>query len=113
MDRVHVGEFVLPLTLPQLTEEFFVQVCKERWSETQTLEFKAVLSKGDEDARQEFRKDICALKTPTAVIWFLESAMSMAVQTQFLLLLASLQTMRCCESIQIIRGSGTRIWTAL
>ena len=52
---------MLPLTLPQLTEEFFVQVCKERWSETQTLEFKAVLSKGDEDARQEFRKDVCAL----------------------------------------------------
>ena len=61
MDRVHVGELVLPLTLSQLTEEVFVQVCEERWSETQTLEFKAVLPKGDEDARQEFRKDVCAL----------------------------------------------------
>jgi Putative DNA-binding domain len=61
VDHAHLGEFVLPSTLPQLNEEFFVQVCKERWSETHTLEFKAVLPKGDEDARQEFRKDVCAM----------------------------------------------------
>jgi Putative DNA-binding domain len=52
---------VLPSTLSQLTEEFFVQVCKEQWAETQTLEFKAVLPKSDEVARQEFRKDVCAM----------------------------------------------------
>ncbi len=52
---------MLPLKLPLLTEEFFLQVCKEQWGETQTLEFKAVLPKGDEDARQEFRKDVCAM----------------------------------------------------
>lgn len=52
---------MLPSTLPQLTEEFFIQVCEERWAETQTLEFKAVLPKSDEDARQEFRKDVCAM----------------------------------------------------
>jgi Putative DNA-binding domain len=61
VNHAHLGEFVLPSTLPQLNEEFFVQVCKERWSETHTLEFKAVLPKGDEDARQEFRKDVCAM----------------------------------------------------
>ena len=52
---------MLPSTLLLLTEEFFVQVCEERWAETQTLEFKAVLPKSDEDARQEFRKDVCAM----------------------------------------------------
>lgn len=52
---------MLPSTLPQLTEEFFTQLCEERWAETQTLEFKAVLPKSDEDARQEFRKDVCAM----------------------------------------------------
>ena len=52
---------MLPSPLPLLTEEFFVQICKERWAETQTLEFKAVLPKGDEEARQEFRKDVCAM----------------------------------------------------
>lgn len=52
---------MLPSTLPRLTEEFFVQICEERWAETQTLEFKSVLPKSDEDARQEFRKDVCAM----------------------------------------------------
>lgn len=52
---------MLPSTLPQLTEEFFLRVCDEQWSETQTLEFKAVLPRGDEVARQEFRKDVCAM----------------------------------------------------
>lgn len=52
---------MLPLTLPQLTEAFLAQVCEEQWPETQTLEFKAILPLNDEDARQEFRKDVCAL----------------------------------------------------
>ena len=52
---------MLRLTLPQLTEAFLVQVCEEQWPETQTLEFKAILPLIDEDARQEFRKDVCAL----------------------------------------------------
>ena len=52
---------MLPLTLPQLTEALFAQVCEEQWPETQTLEFKAILALNDEDARQEFRKDVCAL----------------------------------------------------
>ena len=52
---------MLPLTLPQLTEAFLAQVCEEQWPETQTLEFKAILPHNDEDARQEFRKDVCAL----------------------------------------------------
>ena len=52
---------MLPLTLPQLTEAFLAQVCEEQWPETQTLEFKAILPLNGEDARQEFRKDVCAL----------------------------------------------------
>lgn len=52
---------MLPLTLPQVTEVFLAQICEEQWAETQTLEFKALLQLSDEDARQEFRKDVCAL----------------------------------------------------
>lgn len=52
---------MLPLTLPQITEAFLAQVCEEQWPETQTLEFKALLQLSDEEARQEFRKDVCAL----------------------------------------------------
>lgn len=52
---------MLPLTIPQITEAFFAQVCEEQWPETQTLEFKAILPLNGEDARQEFRKDVCAL----------------------------------------------------
>lgn len=52
---------MLPLPLTQLTEAFFAQICNEQWPETQTLEFKALLPLNDEDARQEFRKDVCAL----------------------------------------------------
>lgn len=52
---------MLPLSLPQITEPFLMQVCDEQWPETQTLEFKAILPLTDEVARQEFRKDVCAL----------------------------------------------------
>lgn len=52
---------MLPLPLHQLNESFFQQICAEQWPETQTLEFKAILPLNDEDARQEFRKDVCAL----------------------------------------------------
>lgn len=52
---------MLPFTLSQLTEANFLQVCREQWSETQTLEFKAVLPNNDDAARDEFRKDVCAL----------------------------------------------------
>lgn len=52
---------MLPLPLTQLKEAFFAQICSEQWPETQTLEFKALLPLNDEDARQEFRKDVCAL----------------------------------------------------
>ena len=52
---------MLPFPLEQLTEKIFRQICAEQWPETQTLEFKAILPSNDEDARQEFRKDVCAL----------------------------------------------------
>ena len=52
---------MLPFPLYQLTESNFQQICAEQWPETQTLEFKAILPLNDEDARQEFRKDVCAL----------------------------------------------------
>lgn len=52
---------MLPFPLHLLTESNFLQICAEQWPETQTLEFKAVLPLNDEEARQEFRKDVCAL----------------------------------------------------
>lgn len=52
---------MLPFPLPQLTEANFLQICSEQWSESQTLEFKALLPNNDEAARHEFRKDVCAL----------------------------------------------------
>lgn len=52
---------MLPFSLPQLTETNFLQICSEQWSESQTLEFKALLPNNDEAARHEFRKDVCAL----------------------------------------------------
>jgi len=55
------GGSVLPFPLHQLTENIFQQICAEQWPETLTLEFKAILPLNDEDARQEFRKDVCAL----------------------------------------------------
>jgi hypothetical protein len=52
---------MLPFLLHQLTETNFHQICTEQWSETQTLEFKALLPSNEEVAKQEFRKDVCAL----------------------------------------------------
>lgn len=52
---------MLPFPLQQLTEANLQQICIEQWSETQTLEFKALLPLNDDDAKQEFRKDVCAL----------------------------------------------------
>lgn len=52
---------MLPIQLHQLTEVFLKQVCADQWPETQTLEFKAILPLSEESARQEFRKDVCAL----------------------------------------------------
>lgn len=52
---------MLSFPLHQLTESNFQQICAEQWPETQTLEFKAILPLNEEDARQEFRKDVCAL----------------------------------------------------
>ena len=52
---------MLPFPLHLLTEGNFQQICAEQWPETQTLEFKALLPLNDENARQEFRKDVCAL----------------------------------------------------
>jgi Putative DNA-binding domain len=55
------GDQVLPFPLHQLTEGNFQQICAEQWPETQTLDFKSILPLNEEDARQEFRKDVCAL----------------------------------------------------
>lgn len=52
---------MLPFPLQQLTEANLKQICIEQWSETQTLEFKALLPLNDDNAKQEFRKDVCAL----------------------------------------------------
>lgn len=52
---------MLPFPLQELDESIFQRVCAEQWPESQTLEFKALLPSNDEDARQEFRKDVCAL----------------------------------------------------
>lgn len=52
---------MLPIQLDELTEGFFAQICTDQWPETQTLEFKAVLPGTEDPARQEFRKDVCAL----------------------------------------------------
>lgn len=52
---------MLPFSLDELTENFFQQICEEQWSETQTLEFKALPPLSDDAAKQEFRKDVCAL----------------------------------------------------
>lgn len=52
---------MLPFPLHQITEGFLSQICTEQWSETQTLEFKSILPLNEEENRQEFRKDVCAL----------------------------------------------------
>ena len=52
---------MLHASLAQINEALLVQVCKEKWPETTTLDFKAILPKGTEHDRDEFRKDVCAM----------------------------------------------------
>lgn len=47
--------------LGTVDEGLLAAVCQDRWSESQTLEFKRVLPGTDEAAKDEFLKDICAL----------------------------------------------------
>lgn len=48
---------------PQLTDidaDLLTAACNERWSETETLDFKETLPGIDDRSKQEFAKDVCA-----------------------------------------------------
>ncbi len=50
--------------LDQIDEILLNQVCSEKWDESSTLEFKAILPKPappDDKPKQEFLKDVAAL----------------------------------------------------
>ncbi|MCU1500472.1 MAG: hypothetical protein JWM47_4425 [Acidimicrobiales bacterium] len=51
---------MLPFQLHLVTEEALQNICTEQWSETQTLDFKAIPPKNDADGKREFCKDISA-----------------------------------------------------
>jgi predicted HTH transcriptional regulator len=55
------GETMLARQLGDVNEALLQSVCTEKWSESQTLEFKRVLPGTDDKSKQEFPKDICAL----------------------------------------------------
>jgi hypothetical protein len=51
---------MLPGQVTAIDEALLTSVCKEHWSESQTLDFKRTLPGTDEKGKNEFRKDVCA-----------------------------------------------------
>lgn len=52
---------MLHALLTKIDEALLNQACADSWSETPTLEWKAMLPRGEEKDRDEFRKDVCAM----------------------------------------------------
>lgn len=52
---------MLPKTPRDVTEDLLLEVCRQHWPESQTLDFKRELPPVTPAGRQEFAKDLCAL----------------------------------------------------
>lgn len=51
---------MLPKSPKEITEAILQEACRERWPESQTLDFKRELPALDSDGRSDFLKDVCA-----------------------------------------------------
>lgn len=51
---------MLPIEIAKIDEVLLTAICRERWPESQTLDFKRLLPANDEKGKQEFLKDVCA-----------------------------------------------------
>ena len=51
---------MLPKPPAEITESILQEACRERWPESQTLDFKRELPSLDPGGRTDFLKDVCA-----------------------------------------------------
>jgi len=72
---------VLPVAADRLDSDLLRRICEERWSESQTLEFKVEVPAPSDRGSHEFLKDVCALANSAGgdILYGVEEADGVAV----------------------------------